>query len=80
MPALPRLVEGRQRAVDDEDVRPLHEAAHEIDAGALLRGEEAPGRSDLMVRPMRSTASRRPSSAITADIASVTRACALATR
>ena len=42
------FAEGRERAVDDQDVGPLHEAAHEIDARPLLRGQQAAGRADLM--------------------------------
>src|SRR5215207_2157594 len=49
--ALLRFAEGRERAVDDHDVRPLHEAAHEVDARALLRAQQPPGRSDLMRQP-----------------------------
>ena len=69
------LVEGRQRAVDDEDVRPLHQAADEIDARPLLRRQEPARRADLMVeadpldvlqqaefaaRPPRSASATRP--------------------
>ena len=44
----PRLVERRERAIDDEDVGMLHEAPDEIDARPLLRGEKPSGRPDLM--------------------------------
>ena len=37
-----RLVEGRERAVDDENVGTLHEAADEIDARPLLRRQQPP--------------------------------------
>src|SRR5215207_10653724 len=49
--ALLRFAEGREGAVDDYYVRPLHEAAHEVDARPLLRGQQPPGRSDLMRQP-----------------------------
>ncbi len=46
-----RLVEGRERSVDDQNVGSLHETPYQIDAGAFLRGEQAPGGAHLPVEP-----------------------------